>query len=249
MRIVFLVCWSFALFAQEEPQWGERGPQMSLAIQFSNTVFRLGDPIKITVYVRNESKQPVHLFYSPWRFDFIAVNEAGHAVTRRSVDGSAGISDRGTFLSPSEIFKYRYDLSQLLYMTNTGRFTVTAGRKDGGTYFYSKPVTIEVLPAESVIATNADVSPKVPPTITSSVSAGSSNAVPLSPPPAPFAAEAKPQLSTKTHAPSVSSSAAGVPHDDSESNFAKKVGVGLLVLLATVAGFILWRASRRKSEA
>ncbi len=225
--------------------WGESIHGVSMGLVFSNQAAALNQPIMATVIVRAETEDvriqvhPRELF-----FDFDALDENGSALPKRSRSHMfSGVATR--LLSKGQQEVADFDLRDVFFITNSASLSVMARRS----FFVG---------AEKFIAESGK----------SSVLIGNSNEFQrIRPSPSDFSASQQAPITRRSFGTqraelrersaarasestlSISNMTGGPSNTLSTFNPVRKIGTGILAVLALVLLAILWRASRRKPEA
>jgi hypothetical protein len=150
MRFMLL---SFGLFsmgqviASADVLWGNSENGFSVGLAFSNTAYHLDKPIPVTVFVRNESAAVLSLPIAPLPFFWsFSATDDHRAMVKAKPQSDGDGSVISTMLSPNAVETATLDLRDYLYITNSGRYVITAKRLLGWPNFaFSGGAIIDIL--------------------------------------------------------------------------------------------------------
>jgi hypothetical protein len=228
-------------------EWGEPVNGVSVGFFLTNTEFRVGEPIEITVFIKNDSEEVLRLpsHPAPWHFAIIATGKDRKPLSRRPPPSTDGGSSNP--VQPGKTKAYNLDLNEFLVITNADDLVITAKR-----FFRDKTGDQSALSGNAVITVrgkSADPSGEA----RSSVEQHSAAKTPVQKPNP--VTDAPPQSSTENDSVSRSKSPAAnampltAATEGPGFTPAQKVGIGILAALLALTLVIIWRVTGRKPQA
>ncbi len=220
-------------------EWGESVNGLSLGLFLTKTEFNLGEPIEITVFIKNDSEEVLHLpgYPAPWYFTIIAMDKDRKLLPQRTPPSAGGGSS--TPVQPGKTKAYTLDLNEFLVITNADQFLITVKRffrdKTGDQSALSRNVSVTVRSKSGKIPEHATAEYSAAPPVRSSMAQNPSTNDSMD-------SHELPDTNGFTVVQSPSS-------DFRRFTIGKKFGAGFVIGLLALILAILWRAARRKPEA